>query len=73
MFVNNWHNKTFLAVTVKFVTARKINYYIMQYKESEQLRKVRIQGTVNGSTLRTRVILSKKLYKRKKKVEYERN
>lgn len=45
----------------------------MQYKESEQLRKARIQGTDNGSTLRTRVVLSKKLYKREKKVDFERD
>ena len=45
----------------------------MQYKESEQLRKARIQGTANGSTLRTRIVLSKKLYKREKKVDFERD
>lgn len=45
----------------------------MQYKESEQLRKTRIQGTDNSSTLRTRVVLSKKLYKRNKKVDFERD
>ena len=45
----------------------------MQYKETEQLRKTRIQGTDNGSTLRTKVVPSKKLYKREKKVEFERD
>jgi len=72
--VNEWHKRLkVLAVAIKNVTARTYNYYIMQYKESEQLRKARIQGTTNGSTLRTRVVLSKKLYKRSKKVDFERD
>lgn len=41
----------------------------MKAKESENLRNERIAGTNNGATLRTRVIVSKKAYKRNKKVD----
>lgn len=43
----------------------------MDNKETEYLRSERISGTNNGATLRTRVVKSKKAYKRKKKVDDE--
>lgn len=42
-----------------------------QAKESDYLRDERIFGTNNGATLRTRVIKTKKAYKRKKKVNLD--
>lgn len=35
-------------------------------KESERMRQERLEGTNNGVTLRTRVVPSKRKYKRKK-------
>lgn len=40
----------------------------MNYNESKFLREERIKGTNNGATLRTRIVKTKKVYKRKKKV-----
>lgn len=42
-------------------------------KENERMRKERLQGSNNGATLRTRVVSSKKKYKRNKKVKDEEN
>lgn len=42
-------------------------------KEFDYLRDERIFGTNNGATLRTRVIKNKKAYKRKKKVELDKD
>ena len=41
-------------------------YILMNYKETDTLRNMRIQGTNNGLTLKTRVVKSKKIYKRNK-------
>lgn len=60
-------------MTLPTFDAFSVEELIIQYKETEQLRKARIQGTDNGSTLRTRVVMSKKLYKRRKKVDFERD
>ena len=40
-------------------------------KESERQRNERIAGSNNGNTLKTRVVSSKKKYKRNKKVKDE--
>jgi hypothetical protein len=48
-------------------------YNLMDYKETTKLRNERIQGTNNGLTLKTRVVKSKKLYKRNKKIDFERD
>ena len=45
----------------------------MIYKETKTLRKERIQGTNNSATLKTRVVKSKKIYKRCKKVDFDRD
>lgn len=43
-------------------------------KENERMRKERLEGSNNGATLRTRVVSSKKKYKRnKKKIEEDVN
>lgn len=45
----------------------------MEVKESDRLRKERITGTANGSTLRTRVVRDKTKYTRKKKHKNKEN
>ena len=45
----------------------------MEAKETDRLRKERISGTDNGSTLRTRVVRDKTKYTRKKKHKNKEN
>lgn len=45
----------------------------METKETDRLRKERISGTDNGSTLRTRVVRDKTKYTRKKKHKNKEN
>lgn len=45
----------------------------MEAKETDRLRKERISGTANSSTLRTRVVRDKTKYTRKKKHKNKEN